>query len=230
MQDAESVEELQQSPVTTSGEHFARTDSTSSSGAASSVASSRHSRFSFGHHSINKDAVVGSIKSKSASLPPPFERPHDLEPIGLAQLGLSVCLTVPGYPLEEMEQVIIPALFHVPGYSHRVNCRETDHAGLLEIVKFLRTKFSKLRIRFKTELMDQDGTATMKQAAVAVTYEIIAERFDDPHPKHERIERRTQAYCISKIFEGKIAQTDICIDTQPLQPTVKPTELSCSVM
>ncbi|KAK4049035.1 hypothetical protein OIV83_004396 [Microbotryomycetes sp. JL201] len=208
MQDEEAVEELHDSPTTTSADQFSRTNTTSS-GASSSVASasdrqSKHSRFSFGHHSTSKDSALTSIRTKSASLPPPFERPHDLDPIGLAQLGLSVCLSVPGYPIEEMERVIIPALFHVPGYSHRVNCRETDYAGLLEIVKFLRTKFSKIRLRFKSELMDQDGTASMKQAAVGITYELIVERYDDPHPKHERIERRAQAYCISKIFEGRI--------------------------
>ena len=63
-----------------------------------------------------------------------------------------------------------------------------------------------MRIRFKAELMDQDGTATMKAAAVALQYDVIAERIDDPHPKHEQIERRTQAYCMSKIFEGKVGE------------------------
>ncbi|KAK4055975.1 hypothetical protein OIO90_002969 [Microbotryomycetes sp. JL221] len=197
---------LMDSPTVSSQGDFARTDTTSSTSTGPDHHGSRNSRFSFGHGSTasSKDSFVASVKSKAPTLPPPFERPHDLDPIGLAQLCLSTCLTIPGHSIDELQQSIIPALFHVPGYSHRVNCRECDAAGLLEIIKFLRSKFSKMRIRFRSQLMDQDGTATMKAAAVAVTYEVIAERFDDPHPKHEHIERRTQAHCISKIFEGKV--------------------------
>ena len=63
-----------------------------------------------------------------------------------------------------------------------------------------------MRLRFRGSLMDQDGTATMQAAAVSLMYDVLVVRKDDPRPKHDREELKTQAHCVTKIFEGKLGQ------------------------
>lgn len=80
--------------------------------------------------------------------------------------------------------------------------------------------------------MDMDGTATMDAAAVALVYDILA----TPHPvpgqsKHDVHPLRVSAIGIHKVFEGKLAQTDlvVCVSIcPPLSFFVRRAELTLS--
>ena len=138
---------------------------------------------------------------------------------------------------------ILPKLYH-EAYVHRVNCREIGMEGLLAVREdvFLQ-RFRTLRVRFKSSLMDQDGTAcvlsslpgdqltpylrTMQAAAVGLTFDVIATPAGGR--KHEVEDKRTTAMSIVKIVDGRIAQSDVVVDTFPLHGKGGQ-ELSCVVM
>jgi hypothetical protein len=68
---------------------------------------------------------------------------------------------------------------------------------------------------------------TLHQAAVGVMYDIIGTPL---HGHRSEVEdKRTSGMSIVKIYEGRIAQSDVVIDTLPFQESHK-TELSCCVM
>ena len=74
-----------------------------------------------------------------------------------------------------------------------------------------------------------DGTATMEQAAVGLSYDIIATPHHHGRGKHEIEEKRTSAMCIAKIFQSRIAQMDVVIDTEPFHEK-ESKEVACAVM
>ncbi|KAL8283823.1 hypothetical protein RQP46_005255 [Phenoliferia psychrophenolica] len=75
--------------------------------------------------------------------------------------------------------------------------------------------------------MDQDGTATLARSAVALTYDIIAIPFS-AH-KHEAEERRVNCIGVVKILDGKLAQSDIVVDTTPFHME-DGKEIACAIM
>lgn len=102
-------------------------------------------------------------------------------------------------------------------------------------------RFRTMRVRIKSHLMDQDGTAcvlpsspshekltpwsrTMKAAAVGLTFDLIATPADGR--KHEVEDKRTTGMSVVKILDGRIAQSDVVVDTFPLHGKGG-TELSC---
>lgn len=125
------------SPVVTKGSRFSfsgshphpvrtatasSTDSTSSNKHQSSTSVSGESTKS---HTGIKHAIRGAAghhisKPKTQKVPPPFKVPDD--PLALCELAISTVLTIPGPPLDELQDVIWPQLYHL-GYSHRINCR-----------------------------------------------------------------------------------------------------------
>ncbi|GAA5882688.1 hypothetical protein JCM16303_006544 [Sporobolomyces ruberrimus] len=180
------------------------------------------------HAAVSRGASQSSTSSHSVrSLPEPET------PIQLAELAFSTILTIPGPPLEELRNEIFPRLFH-DAYSHRANTREHGLKELEQLIKRFRMRFESMRVRFKSHIMDQDGSATLQVAAVGLTYEIIAV----PHHHHSKgehradvHERRAQVMAIVKIFEGKLAQTDIVLDTMPFQDEHSGPQLNqCTVM
>lgn len=68
--------------------------------------------------------------------------PSNLDPIALVELAISTTFTIPGPSMDELRSEILPQLFHVDGYAHRVNCRETNFAGMLEGAEMLRERFT----------------------------------------------------------------------------------------
>ncbi|KDE04317.1 hypothetical protein MVLG_05271 [Microbotryum lychnidis-dioicae p1A1 Lamole] len=199
----------------------------------SSSSSSKHSSLALssfvkGHHGSSH-----SGKHSSSPAPEPFILPRD--PIALCEAAMSSILTVPGPPIEQLKKEIWPQLFHI-AYEHRVNTREVNLDGLVEIVEFLRGRYQSARLRFRSHLMDMDGTASMKRAAVAIVYEIIVQVKHPitPHKHHSHIDEvRTSAMGVVKIFEGRLAQSDLVIDTAPLQKAAtseNQPDLSCTIM
>lgn len=155
-----------------------------------------------------------------------FEYKEPQTPLELCEMAVRLVFTNPGPSCQELREVYFPRLFHSSGYAHRVNCREVDLNGLLDIIEFVRTKWKHSHIRIKSDLVDQDGTATMEQAAVALTFDIIAM----PHHahSHEAEERRTTMMAVLKVYQGKLAQWDAVLDTLPMKMPHQ--ELSCSIM
>ena len=118
---------------------------------------------------------------------------------------------------------------------------------LLSLVLLLRTRYVAMRIRFKSSLEDMDGSCSLDNpagCAVGVTYDIIATPIKLIHPsvdstKQEKKGKDSNAHSeevrgsameIVKIYQGRIAQGDLVLDTKDLQMSNQPTELSCSVM
>ncbi|ORY88085.1 hypothetical protein BCR35DRAFT_277127 [Leucosporidium creatinivorum] len=163
--------------------------------------------------------------------PPAFHLPKHLTPVSLVECAISTLFSVPGYPLDELRNEILPQLYH-EAYSHRVNCRETNLDGLMKSVESLRTRMHAIRIRFKSHLIDMDGTATMEAAAVGLQYDIIGIPIN-PKGKYKNEaehERRGSAMCVAKIFEGRMAQADIVLDTAQFHELESPMEVACTVM
>ncbi|KAK4696715.1 hypothetical protein P7C70_g8327, partial [Phenoliferia sp. Uapishka_3] len=183
---------------------------TTSSIASTSTTSSKHKPHK--HHNPHHH--------HSHKAPPP------LTPVALAEMALTALLTTPGPSCEELRTEILPEFYH-EGYAHRVNTREVGMDGLCEVIGMFRRKFKTVRVRFKSNLMDQDGTATLERAAVALVYDIIAVPIT-AH-KHEAEERRVNCIGVVKIFDGKLAQSDIVVDTTPFHMD-DGKELSCVVM
>lgn len=90
-------------------------------------------------------------------------------PIQLAELAVSTILTWPGVSTEDIKNEVFPRLYW-ENYSHRPNSREMGLVGLLGIIEMLRSRNRSIRVRFKSTLMDGDGTATMKAAAVGLRF------------------------------------------------------------
>lgn len=120
---------------------------------------------------------------------------------------------------------------------------------LLALVVLLRTRFATLRVRFKSSLIDGDGSCSLENpagCAVGVAYDIIALPIKSTHASgsttkskekkekdgngahHEEV--RGSAMEIVKIYQGRIAQGDLVLDTKELQMSNQPTELSCLIM
>ena len=63
--------------------------------------------------------------------------------------------------------------------------------------------------------------STMRRAAVAVSYDMLVipkpKAGRTHHKAHEIEEHRTSAVCVAKIADGKLAQEDLVIDTQPFK-------------
>lgn len=70
---------------------------------------------------------------------------------------------------------------------------------------------------------------TLEQAAVGLSYDVIATPLTDGKHKHEIEEKRTSAMCVAKIYQSKLAQMDIVIDTEPFH-VKESKEVACVVM
>lgn len=116
---------------------------------------------------------------------------------------------------------------------------------LLSLVVLLRARFATMRIRFKSSLEDMDGSCSLDNpagCAVGITYDIIAtplhssvdsmkkekKKGKDSNSHSEEV--RGSAMEIVKIYQGRIAQGDLVLDTKDLQMSNQTTELSCSIM
>ncbi|GAA5968853.1 hypothetical protein JCM11641_000757 [Rhodosporidiobolus odoratus] len=209
------------------------TGSNASAGSASQPSSPRSSRFSFSalHEAVSHGSHASGTKRKSrSSSPTPYQLKIPDDPVHLVETAICLVLTVPGPPIEQLRTELIPQLYH-KAYEHRVNCREHGVEQLVAMVKGFRERFASMRIRFRSHLMDSDGTATMQAAAVAITYDIIAHPFPAPgEHKHDVHEIRGSAVGVHKIFEGKMAQTDLVVDTAEFQLEHEGPQLNCTVM
>ncbi|GAA5837880.1 hypothetical protein JCM5353_006452 [Sporobolomyces roseus] len=205
------------SPSRSNTQATTNTQSSTSSEEPNSPRSSISSRFPLSrlHAAVSRGASQSSTSSHSSS--PAFTEPTT--PLELAELAVSTILTIPGPSLEDLRTIYFPKLYH-EAYSHRANTREH---GLKELERFIiqfRGKFESVRVRFRSHIIDQDGSATMQAAAVGLTYDVIATPLHHHHKgEHRRDieEKRSQVMAIVKIFEGRLAQTDIVLDTLPFQ-------------
>ncbi|GAA5956495.1 hypothetical protein JCM3765_003463 [Sporobolomyces pararoseus] len=178
-------------------------------------------------HSAVSRGTASSSGQSIRSLPDPET------PVQLAELAISTILTIPGPSIEELRNEYFPKLFH-EAYSHRANTREHGLKELERLIVRFRSKFESMRVRFRSNIMDQDGTATLQVAAVGLTYDIIAVPHHHHHKgEHRRDveERRSQVMAIVKIYEGRLAQTDIVLDTLPFQDEHSGPQLNqCAIM
>ncbi|GAA6027737.1 hypothetical protein JCM8097_008008 [Rhodosporidiobolus ruineniae] len=208
--------------------HTDTQSSGSSSGAPSSStspSSPRSSKFSF---SSLHDAVSRG-HGKHDTTPQEYHLVVPEDPVALVEKAIELMLSVPGPPIEQLRREIAPKLYH-SAYSHRVNCREHGLEELVALAKRFRDRFQSVRIRFRSHLMDNDGSATMHAAAVAIVYEILAK----PHPapgesKHDVHELRGSAIGVHKIYEGRLAQTDLVVDTAEFSLDHVGPQLNCTV-
>ncbi|GAA5904562.1 uncharacterized protein JCM6883_003828 [Sporobolomyces salmoneus] len=216
---------VQLSPLRTATQS---TNSSSTSDEPSSPRSSISSRafpLSRLHAAVSRGASSSSQSTRN--LPEPDT------PLALAQEAISTILTVPGPSIEELRRDYFPRLFH-EAYSHRANTREHGLKELEELITRFRSKFESMRVRFRSHIIDQDGTASLQVAAVGLTYDIIAvPRHQHQKGEHRRDveERRSQVMAIVKIYEGRLAQTDLCLDTTPFQDEHSGPQLNqCTIM
>ncbi|GAA5830871.1 hypothetical protein JCM11251_001104 [Rhodosporidiobolus azoricus] len=212
-------------PIDTQSSGSGSTKSTTSS------TSPRSSKFSFsalhdavarGHNSHKNDAPAAPPDEYTLAVP--------TDPVHLVETAISLVLSVPGPPLDQLRSKLIPKLYH-SAYSHRVNCREHEIEELIRLAKRFRERFQTVRIRFRSHLMDLDGTATIHAAAVGIQYDIIAQPFPSAgQSKHDVHELRGAAMGVHKIYEGRLAQTDLVVDTSEFQLDHQGPQLACVVM
>ncbi|GAA5941734.1 uncharacterized protein JCM15063_002656 [Sporobolomyces koalae] len=178
------------------------------------------------HHAVSRGASISS-HSSTKSLPEPET------PLQLAELAISTLLTIPGPSIEQLRHECFPKLFH-DAYSHRVNTRELGLKELEQMIERLRSKIESMRVRFRSHVIDLDGSASMQVAAIGITYDV----FIVPHHHHEKgehrrdiEERKSHVMAVVKIFEGRLAQSDIVLDTTPFQDAhMGPQLAQCSIM
>ncbi|KAI5478028.1 hypothetical protein MNV49_005491 [Pseudohyphozyma bogoriensis] len=210
-------------------------DSTTSVGSSSSTSGSTHSTSTgrtslssiFSHHSSHSSSSSSHKHSKKHREP---LTSHDYTtpgtPIALVQSAIELLCTYPSvYHPDEFDKVL-DRVYH-KSYVHRVNNREMGMDGLRQTLGSCRARFRSVRVRFRSTLMDGDGTATMRAAAVGVTYDILGTPINAP--KHDAEEKRMPAMAVVKVYDGKIAQTDLVLDTIAFQ-SMDATELSCNIM
>ena len=103
-----------------SGSDVTRSETVSSTGSGEGEKKLKHGHsLSIGHLSRGSSSHSASLKSHKSSGPPPFVLPARLTPLGLVQFSLETILTIPGYPLDELRNEIMPQLYHA-AYSHRL--------------------------------------------------------------------------------------------------------------
>ncbi|BGO99360.1 Serine/arginine repetitive matrix protein 2 [Rhodotorula toruloides ATCC 204091] len=183
-------------------------------------ASSLHHAVSRGHHKVHPHYDEH------------YELPRIKDPIHLCETAISLVLSHPGPPIEVMRKELLPKLYH-SAYQHRVNCREHGLNDLLKVVERFRTRFSQVKVKIRSHLMDMDGSATMHAAAIGLVYDITARPHYDStvhSNKHETEDKKCASVCVMKIYEGRIAQSDLVVDTKEFQMDAHGPELSCSIM
>ncbi|TNY21943.1 Serine/arginine repetitive matrix protein 2 [Rhodotorula diobovata] len=218
-----------------------------SSSMASPSSSSSSSKIRFGpsslHQALSRPGTHHSTSSTSSHHShshhkhhphfddPTYRLPTIKDPIHLCELATQLLLTVPGVPMDVLRRDIVPRLYHVQGYEHRVNTREIGMEKLLVQMARFRQRFSRIKVRLRSHLMDMDGTSDMHAAAVALVYDITAK---EAHPasgsKHDHEEKHCSSIAVMKVYEGKIAQTDLVVDTKEFHAEAGEPELSCVVM
>lgn len=109
---------------------LSRNDTQSTTGSLPSNVSSTSSKKSKVPHQLSKYRDPG-----------PWVLPPHLEPVQLVELAISTLYTIPGPPIEELRNFILPQMFHVSALEYRVNCRETDFFGMVKGVEMLRSRF-----------------------------------------------------------------------------------------
>ncbi|GAA5924814.1 hypothetical protein JCM3775_005477 [Rhodotorula graminis] len=227
--------------------------SPSTSASTASPASSSKSRVKFGpsslHHALSRSSTSNSSHPSSSTShshshshahhkhhphfdDPQYSLPTIKDPIHLCELATQLLLTTPGVPMDVLRRDIVPRLYHVDGYEHRVNTREMGMDKLLSEMDRFRRRFSSLKVRLRSHLMDMDGTSDMHAAAVALVYDVVAKEAHPPGSKgkHDHEEIHCSAIAVCKVYEGKIAQTDLVIDTKEFHADAGGPELSCVVM
>ncbi|GAA5837966.1 hypothetical protein JCM9279_004087 [Rhodotorula babjevae] len=197
---------------------LSRSSTSSSTSNPSSTHSHSHSHAHHKHHPHFDD--------------PQYSLPVIKDPIHLCELATQLFLTTPGVPIEVLRRDIAPRLYHIEGYEHRVNTREMGMDKLLSQMARFRQRFSSIKVRLRSHLMDMDGTSDMHAAAVALVYDVVAK---EAHPsgskgKHDHDEIHASSIAVVKVYEGKIAQTDLVIDTKEFHADAAGPELSCAVM
>ena len=132
-----------------SGILLTRNDTASTTGSSSDLHTSIQSSSSSKKHGhglpklrSGSSHALPSIKHRSSgSESLPWTLPPHLEPVQLVELAISTAYTIPGPPINELRDVILPQMFHVGAYLHRANCRETDFHGMIEGIEMLRGRF-----------------------------------------------------------------------------------------
>ncbi|GAA6021715.1 hypothetical protein JCM8202_004322 [Rhodotorula sphaerocarpa] len=171
-----------------------------------------------------------------------YELPEIRNPIQLAETAITILFNIPGPPPERLRD-LVPQLYH-EAYVHRVNCREHGLEEVLSLVQRFRSRYSSVKVKFRSNLMDMDGTASMHASAVGLVYDIVARPTapqDDRHHQHpnrssslhshDEVEPlRAAVISVVKIFEGRLAQVDMVVDTKEMQTQSNEPELSCSIM
>ncbi|GAA5990889.1 hypothetical protein JCM10908_000066 [Rhodotorula pacifica] len=196
-----------------------------------------HSHERHGKHSANSGK---HSSSSSKHTPDRIDLPQQFkDPIHLAETAITALFTIPGPPIEHLQKDVLPRLYHA-AYEHRVNCREHGMKEMVQLIARFRERFSSVKIKFRSHLMDMDGTATLHAAAVGLVYDIHARLAHTPSSSaahtnahaHELEPIRAPVLSVVKIFEGKIAQVDMVVDTKDMQPgsTASQPELSCTIM
>lgn len=105
------------------------------------------------HHHHHRHQHQHSTSSNNS-----IELPED--PIEFAFLAFNTLLSYPGPTIDSLRNEILPLFFHEL-YVHRVNTRETDLAGMLNIIEnVFRSRFKKVSLRIKGDgIIDKDGSA-----------------------------------------------------------------------
>ncbi|KAG0660624.1 hypothetical protein C6P46_004487 [Rhodotorula mucilaginosa] len=208
------------SPTVSSMSSSTPSTSTSALHHAVSRGQEHHSSHSQEPHHHQHHGKPASKRSSSSSTTKTTDRTDLLptqfrDPIHLAETAITSLFTVPGPPIEHLQKEVLPRLYH-EAYEHRVNCREHGMKEMIELIARFRDKFSSVKIKFRSHLMDRDGTATLHAAAVGLVYEIHVRLARDSHShgsssSHETEPIRAPVISVVKIFEGKIAQVDMVV-------------------
>ncbi|BGP39619.1 hypothetical protein JCM10449v2_003570 [Rhodotorula kratochvilovae] len=185
---------------------------------AGSRSSSTHSHKHHKHHPHREDSnyVLPVIKS----------------PVHLCELAITLMLSVPGVSVDVLRNDIVPKLYHVEAYQHRVNTREVGMDKLLVQMQRFRERFSSIKVKLRSNLMDMDGSSSMEAAAAALVYDIVAKEARRPGMSKQvaEEEKRCSSICVMKVYQGRIAQTDLVVDTKEFGADFGGPELSCVVM
>jgi hypothetical protein len=115
-----------------------------------------------------------------------------------------------------------------------VNTRELNLEEFIEIVILFRSRFKTARLKFHRAIYDLDDESSSLEiaAAVGLNYEIIVTGLSDVGGGGGGgEEKRTNVIAVVKIYQGRIAQSDIVLDTLPLQMEVEEKkEIDCCIM
>lgn len=70
-----------------------------------------------------------------------YELPKFRDPIHLAETAITTLFSIPGPPLDQLKNEILPKVYH-EAYEHRVNCREHGLDEIIALVQRFRSRYS----------------------------------------------------------------------------------------